>query len=264
MNSRSGHPWWLGDIGFVRKTGNQNVEGEEEAKKLLSQWIEKENDTRYYIGRPFDTTEHLFRSLRVGTYVITNVKENELTFFKQCKSCAFWYVRSQQVRRKALPSSILHGSLRGLPWPPNTYGSLCSVLLDSNLTNKFDYSISDTYFAAYLFFKLKKYLQIRKIRKIYFTFLDFRLVMIVQNMYWPFKEIITVLTEIFVQIVRTTRYNNLKIFISKIVDYFPCTLIISCLFIRNIREWYGVFQQRAPSNLLLWANDTVCSRRSCS
>ena len=122
---------------------------EKKKKKQKSQChnglkFEKENDTRYYIGRPFDTTEHLFRFLqRFGTYVITNVKENELTFFKQCKSCAFWYVRSQQVRRKALPSSILHGSLRGFPWPPNTYGSLCSVLLDSNLTNKFDYSISD-------------------------------------------------------------------------------------------------------------------------
>ena len=54
--------------------------GEEEAKTKLSQWIMKENETRYYIGRQFEMAQHLFQFLQiVGTssrYVITNDKGN--------------------------------------------------------------------------------------------------------------------------------------------------------------------------------------------
>ena len=54
--------------------------GEKEAKIKLSQWIKKENETRYYIGRPFEMAEHLFQFLQTtGTYtryVIDNDKGN--------------------------------------------------------------------------------------------------------------------------------------------------------------------------------------------
>ena len=51
--------------------------GDEEAKNKLSQWIQKENETRYYIGRPFEMAEQLFQFLQRNTlYVINNEKGN--------------------------------------------------------------------------------------------------------------------------------------------------------------------------------------------
>jgi hypothetical protein len=38
--------------------------GDERAKKKLSQWIKKETETRYYIGRPLEMCDDVFESLR--------------------------------------------------------------------------------------------------------------------------------------------------------------------------------------------------------
>ena len=38
--------------------------GDEPAKKQLSQWIKKETETRYYIGRPLEKCDDVFESLR--------------------------------------------------------------------------------------------------------------------------------------------------------------------------------------------------------
>ena len=38
--------------------------GDEPAKKQLSQWIKKETETRYYIGRPLEMCDDVFESLR--------------------------------------------------------------------------------------------------------------------------------------------------------------------------------------------------------
>ena len=38
--------------------------GDEEAENKLSQWIKKENETRYFIGRPLEMCEILFEFLR--------------------------------------------------------------------------------------------------------------------------------------------------------------------------------------------------------
>ena len=38
--------------------------GDEEAENKLSQWIKKENETRYFIGRPLEMCESLFEFLR--------------------------------------------------------------------------------------------------------------------------------------------------------------------------------------------------------
>ena len=45
--------------------------GDEEAKNKFSPWIKKENETRYYIGRPFEMAVKLFQFLDTP-YVINN------------------------------------------------------------------------------------------------------------------------------------------------------------------------------------------------
>ena len=49
--------------------------GDGEAKNKLARWIKKENETRYFIGRPLEMCDDLFEFLRTdGNWDITNTK----------------------------------------------------------------------------------------------------------------------------------------------------------------------------------------------
>ena len=48
--------------------------GDEEARNKLARWIKKENETRYFIGRPLEMCDDLFEFLRTDGWDITNTK----------------------------------------------------------------------------------------------------------------------------------------------------------------------------------------------
>ena len=59
--------------------------GDEEAKKVLSQWIKKENKNRYLIARPLEMSENLFTFLQLDSFYLQRGKgyDNQIQQFKE-------------------------------------------------------------------------------------------------------------------------------------------------------------------------------------
>ena len=59
--------------------------GDEEAKKVLSPWIKKENENRYFIARPFERSENVFTFLSSYTFFMKSGKgyDNEIQQFEE-------------------------------------------------------------------------------------------------------------------------------------------------------------------------------------
>ena len=59
--------------------------GDQEAKKVLSQWIKKENENRYLIARPLEMSENLFTFLQLDSFYLQRGKgyDNQIQQFKE-------------------------------------------------------------------------------------------------------------------------------------------------------------------------------------
>ena len=71
--------------------------GDEEAKDKLSEWIKKENETRYFIGRPLAMCEILFQFLRnkQNYGFVINDKSQRLDFWAELDLFGLGYMKNR-------------------------------------------------------------------------------------------------------------------------------------------------------------------------
>ena len=91
----------------------------------MSQWIKKENETRYYIGRPFEMAEQLFQFLQRDTpYVINNDKgyyvatrfEEELKTFGLEYKCETYGMDDRNLVSPCLSRPIISSTISVYRW----------------------------------------------------------------------------------------------------------------------------------------------------